>query len=190
MSLHMAAMTIQASHRARLARQALHAKFGDHGALCQAVRVAMRVKQVQRCLGEKGAAHFMIADEHGDLPVHHACHNEYPKSATDIMCYILDEASQCIEVRNKKGQLPLHLACLVASDVGIVEELLRRYPEAAEEKDGAGQLPMHSAIKNETPAAAAIVDAVLDANPEVIKDKKEWIEVRKFLMVMKKKTAE
>jgi len=64
------------------------------------------------------------------------------------------------------------------------------YPEAVEEKDGAGRLPVLSAIKNETTAAAAIVDIVLDANPEAIKDNAEWIEVRKFLMVLKKKIAQ
>lgn len=80
-----------------------------------------------------------MADRFGNLPLHYAVSSKYANQA--IVTSLLSFYPHGAATRNGKGQLPLHQA--VKHDcIGSIEELLRRFPAAVQERDRDTKLPV------------------------------------------------
>ena len=64
------------------------------------------------------------------------------------------------------GRTPLHLAAEHSNSVAVIQELIRVYPAALEMRDRSENTPLSRTLRNDTPAAPEILQAIVDAAPQ------------------------
>ena len=96
-----------------------------------------------------------MADESGNLPLHHACAVQDNLAWPDAILFSLINYPGAAMATNRQGQLPLHTFLSKSVHRGasmsanyIVQELLQAYPAAVKIADRSGMLPIHLACKN------------------------------------------
>lgn len=81
-----------------------------------------------RCQTHPDEATLLEQDSNGDSILHWACFGSPPLFVVEA---ILKASPELIKVRNARGCLPLHTACLYRASSNIVRTLVRSYPESA-----------------------------------------------------------
>ncbi|GKY99503.1 hypothetical protein MPSEU_000904500 [Mayamaea pseudoterrestris] len=71
----------------------------------------------------------LIPDSLGRLPIHYALSNGASDAA--VIGRLLQVGPDCARGVGDRNWTPLHVACCCGASVGVVEQLLRLYPEAA-----------------------------------------------------------
>ena len=98
----------------------------------------------------------------GKLPLHYAVANI---SDAALVGDVLDAFPQALrEKEPRNASLPLHYACAFKAPLPVVQLLCERYPEAAGQPNGQGNLPLHLALLYET--ENEIVQYLIGLNPD------------------------
>jgi len=142
-----------------------------------AARYSNSVHMVQELLQEypQGALHQ--TDTGMFTPLHLVCLNSCPQTPY-ILRMILQSNSSAANVKDRDGNLPLHVACREVlchnneAQVDIIAMLLRANPASASVANSRGWCPLISAITNRLSIDA--VKLVADAYPEGLVSSLHW----------------
>jgi len=110
-------------------------------------------------------------NERGMMPIHMICTISYGRPDTiDTMKYMLELDPDLINVTNRNGVYPIHIAA-GSKRVAIIELLLKHDPSAASTRTSnpSNNLPLHSACaSNRRGNCTEVVEALFDEYPQAI----------------------
>lgn len=121
-------------------------------------------------------------DLYGWRPLHHAVHNE---ASVDVITLLVDAWEGSLVEGTDDWSVPLHYAVSSrgGSRLEVVAFLIERCPEALQEKDCRGQLPLHCAIQGG--ASPDVVRCLVHAHPTALQTKDEKGRLPLHLAVLK-----
>jgi len=95
------------------------------------------------------------------LPLHVACLRGASKEIIDILLQAYPDGSSC---RDKKGCLPLHVACMANCDVSTeaIESIIKAFPQALAEKDSTDATPLDIAKEGDKHDKKEIIQVLLE----------------------------
>ena len=99
-------------------------------------------------------------DSDGDVALYFAIMQQ----SSELVSLLLKRCPESAQIRNKKGQLPLHIALRSSAALEIVEAMLIAYPAAAADSTSDHELPIHIALTKR--AAPECISALLRSFPE------------------------
>jgi ankyrin repeat protein len=119
---------------------------------------------------------------------------QVPSTPPDLLRYIVETNAEDLTVPDEHGNLPLHYAA--QADHGhvypvfyskyIIDELLYKYPHAAQMPDADGNLPFTLAVIAHKPWIGGGVKSLYDAYPDALKqiDLDEYAELQQALSLL------
>lgn len=84
----------------------------------------------------------------GETPLHLALYNANHKTAHETVSLLLKCFPQAVHVRDKKGNLPIHVAATHGCSVKVAKDLLEVWPESIHETDATGLTPTELALQS------------------------------------------
>jgi len=109
-------------------------------------------------------------DHDGYLPLHRAAQNQGPNSAR-ILEILLGANREAVSIKVPDGRTALHFAAEGGKESEVISILLAAYPEGARVYDDSRNLPLHLACRNRDRASLSIVKALLNENPQSIRER-------------------
>lgn len=103
-------------------------------------------------------------DDNGGTALHHSCRHQY---SVDVVREMLKSKDAVACIQDKFGSTPLHIACWSGSSE-IVRLLVDTYRDAASAQDKKGRTPLHVACSACPPPSVGTIEALINADPEVI----------------------
>ena len=101
----------------------------------------------------------------GKALIHHTVNNVCPAIATDICKVHIDLFPDVLNLKDKKGAVPMHWAVLNKQpSLDAIDLLIKSHPPGPATKDADGFLPLHWAV-NKDPANISVVKKLLSAYP-------------------------
>lgn len=83
----------------------------------------------------------------GFLPLHVACSFCNLSSSSALVRTLLVAYPEASKVPDRRGSLPLHLACRAGAPASVIQQLVSIYPQGARHQDFQSRLPLHWACQ-------------------------------------------
>lgn len=84
----------------------------------------------------------------------------------DLVEKLIQFAPKALTIKDKYGNLPLHVSCIMEASPDIVKILFKAYPKAAEVLGSEGNLPLHLALKYI--ASSDVTEMIFRAYPKAV----------------------
>jgi ankyrin repeat protein len=90
---------------------------------------------------------------------------------------VLKLCSECAKIRNRAGDLPIHVAVLRCAPVHIITALIVAYPDSLTVHDKDGDVPLHYAVRNRNPTEQIVL--LVDSCPSAagLQDKEKELPI-------------
>ena len=100
------------------------------------------------------------------IAAYRATRSEIPLAALQ---YLVEKWSEGLKVKNKLGDLPLHLACVGEEEgsLEVIQCVVEQYPEGLQVKDRRGHLPLHFACTYRSPLRS--IQCLVEQYPEGVR---------------------
>ena len=131
-----------------------------------------------------------LVDERGNTPLHILALMQLESTPLDLSLWIplIECYPKSLRLPNEDGNLPLHLALLRDNTTGI-RDLCNAFPNAAQHRNKAGELPLHTFLKPadffyRCPARFNVLDILLRAWPDAIAERDGPTRLYPFQLVV------
>lgn len=104
-----------------------------------AIGAGLNLDAINVLLGANPAA-IAIPDRNGSLPLHHISHS----TPVDVVSLFIEKHREALSTLNAQERLPLH-SC---RSCGLLQAVLRAYPQAAAAADADGAFPLHLCVEH------------------------------------------
>ncbi len=110
-----------------------------------------------------------ITDEHGRLPVHDYCDDDYDeRMSLEILEFLVDKNIDSITARDNSGLQPLHFACGSCATLPIIQMLVQRWPDSVKSIAN-GRLPLHYICESLHGASIDAIGFLVETYPISVK---------------------
>ena len=94
----------------------------------------------------------IVEPEQESLPLHYACQ----RSSCEVVSFLAKQHPKGLQVKQKDGSLPLHLACRYNAHSDLITFMIDQYPDACSTCSSDGCFPLHCAAHGQAPLQVVI----------------------------------